>query len=79
MLDKTTTNNNTTVKSSPSGLLQRTHEDSYILRMHHNSPLAKEQVFVKYPEIEGKRIVILQVMNIADGYLLLEIINKEDE
>lgn len=78
MLNKTTNNSKTTVKSSPSGIIQRSKKDSFFIRMHYNSPNAKNDVFTEDPTYNDKPITVLQVMNIPDGYLLIEMIYEED-
>ncbi len=69
----TSVNNNSRVEiNAVSGTIVKTHNKSYIDRMHINSQLAKD-VFRK-----GSDKVILQAMNSHDGYLLVELIDKKD-
>jgi hypothetical protein len=69
-------NQKTTINTPATGIIQRSSAVSYFLRFHHNSNLAKE-LFEPNPEYNKKTISILQMMLIADGYILAECINIE--
>lgn len=69
-------NQKTTINTAATGIIQRSNEASFFLRFHHSSGLAKD-LFKPNPQYEKKPIAILQIMLIADGYVLAECINIE--
>lgn len=61
------------MNSSITGIIQRSNEKSFILRLHQNSELSK-QIFKANPEYYKVPISILQVLIIPEGCLLVEIV-----
>lgn len=72
MLNTSVANRQNVNISAVSGTIVKTHEKSYIARFHIDSQRAKD-VFIKHGDN-----VVLQVMNSHDGYLLTELVSKED-
>jgi len=76
-----TTNNKTsskTILNTPAnGIIQKSNEKSFFLRMHQNSKLA-DILFVEKPEYNDKEIVVLQVLLTHDGWFLVEFVEKDE-
>ena len=70
----TTNNSSTTVFNAPAtGIIQKSNKDSYFLRMHQNSELAKE-IFKEKPEHNRKQVTVLQVLLTHESWFLVEIV-----
>ena len=64
-----------------SGGIYKSHPKSRIVNMHITSELAKEMLTASSrcsPTANGKKIVVLQVINAVEGYVLVEYMYKED-
>ena len=73
----TTNNTNKTVLNTPAnGIIQKSNEKSFFLRMHQNSKLA-DRLFVKNPTYNDKYVVVLQVLLTHDDWFLVEFVEKE--
>lgn len=70
--------------SAVSGTLVKTYKDSFFKAFHYNSRVAEKAFDSRLPNMyynvneQSKAIVVIQCMNIADGWLLAEIMWKED-
>ena len=65
-------------------ILKRTRRDSYFKLVHVGSAVA-EEIFSTYPRVkfeshlqQSYQIVVLQVMNLNNGYLLIEYVEEKD-
>lgn len=64
-----------------SGGIYKSHPKSRIVNMHITSPLSKTVLTAangQEPSANGKEIVVLQVVNAVEGYVLVEYMYKED-
>lgn len=61
-----------------SGTLIKSHPKSRIVRFHMKSGMADTAFSVKQPNINGKNVVILQVMLCGEKELLVEYIREAD-
>lgn len=74
--------NNINLNSYPTGIIQKTQENSFFLKMHYSSERANE-LFREIPIYRinncdnGYVVNILQIMNIGDGYIIVELQKKE--
>lgn len=73
----TTNHNNTNIKTPAAGIIQKSNAKSYFIKFHQTSQLASE-IFTDEPEHKRKRIEVLQVLLINDGYVLVELVKTED-
>ena len=74
---KCTVTNNIKINAC-SGGIYKSHPKSRIVNMKMESGLADKMLTTKQPKIEEKDIVVLQVINSFDGYILVEYMYKED-
>lgn len=73
----TTENNSSTVFNAPAtGIIQKSNKNSYFVRMHQNSELAKE-IFNDKPIYRDKEIVVLQVLLTHEGWFLIELVSVD--
>lgn len=61
-------------RTSVTGILQRSNENSFFVKFHQNSKLA-DKFFEPNPKYNDKPISIIQVMLVHQGYMLVEYIN----
>ena len=78
MFVSTSVKNNISIQAC-SGGIYKSHPKSRIVNMHIQSCLVDEILKVEVsPTVDEKEIVVLQVVNAVDGYLLVEYMYKED-
>jgi hypothetical protein len=70
-----TSNSKVEIKTTATGIIQRSSNESYFLRFHHNSSMA-ERLFTKKPSYDGKPVSVIQMLLIEQGYILAEIIDQ---
>lgn len=70
-----TTNNttNTSFNSPATGIIQKSNQHSYFLRMHQNSELSIE-IFCEEPRHGKNKITVLQVLLTHESWFLVEIV-----
>ncbi len=62
-----------------SGGIYKSHPKSRIVHMHITSELAQQMLTARRePSVNGKEIVVLQVVNAVGEYILIEYMNKDD-
>ena len=66
------------MNSPATGIIQRSSEKSFFIRCHQTSPLS-ESLFNASPKYNNKRVSILQVILINEGYVLIEAVFDENE
>lgn len=66
-----------TFNSPASGIIQKSTEKSFFVRMHQNSQMSKE-VFTDVGEYNKKPVVVLQTLLSHEGWFLTEMIYKKD-
>lgn len=71
-------NNSKTVINTPaSGIIQRSNEKSFFVRMHQKSQLS-DKLFTDNPKYNDKPVMVIQVLLIQENYLLVELVNSDD-
>lgn len=71
-----TINNNTSLNTPATGIVQKSNKHSYFIHMHQNSYLA-DKIFSEQPIHNEKKIAVLQVLLINKDNLLVEIVEIE--
>ena len=70
--------NNVSIKRCPGGIY-KSHPKSRIVGMHITSISATNMLStIVKPIVNGNEVVVLQIVNVADGYVLVEYMYKED-
>jgi len=70
----TTNNNSSTVLNTPAtGIIQKSNKDSFFLRMHQESQLAKT-IFTDVPKYNDVKVTVLQVLLTHESWFLVEIV-----
>lgn len=77
MLNTTNLSLKTTVNQGVSGIIQKSNQKSFFSRFHFNSDRATN-LFGPKSEYDGKSVVIIQMLLITEGYILAELVYKED-
>lgn len=74
-----TTNNNSRVSfnSPATGIIQKSNEKSFFLRMHQNSNLA-DKVFGSNGEYKNEPVIVLQVLLTHEEWYLVEVVKEKD-
>jgi hypothetical protein len=73
----TTENNSSTIFNAPAnGIVQKSNKDSYFLRMHQNSELAKE-IFRERPKHNDIKVTVLQVLLTHESWFLVELVHTD--
>lgn len=70
------TTNNTVINSPANGIIQKSNKDSFMLKMHHASSLARN-IFDTNPKYDGESISIIQVLLIHEGWILVEAVHTD--
>lgn len=55
------------------GIIKKTQKNSFILSFHVNSGLART-LFTDSPTYNGGSVIVLQVMNAADNWVICEVV-----
>jgi len=76
MLNSTTNNQSTKINTPATGIIQKSSDNSFFLKLHQNSELA-EDIFKPKGKYKGDKISVIQVMLINDNWLLVECIYVE--
>lgn len=64
---------------SCAGGIYKSHPKSRIVRVYVNSERAKDMLSTNNePNLDGKKVVVLQIINSVEGYLLVEYMYTED-
>ena len=73
----TTNNNNRTEFNAPAnGIVKKSNKNSYFLRMHQSSELAKE-IFMERPKRGDTNVTVLQVLLTHESWFLVELVNAD--
>jgi len=73
MLNTINNSSKTEIKNPATGIIQQSNEQYFFLRFHQTSQMAKE-IFSSHPKHEDKKVSVIQVLLIGDGWLLAECI-----
>ena len=75
---------NIQMNNPANGIIQKSHLKSFFMKVHHSSIAASELFDIK-PRVrigtgyaDFKYVSVLQVLLMSDGYLLTEVISKEE-
>ena len=69
--------NNINIQACPGGIY-KSHPKSRIVEMHITSSLAESMLSTRDPNVDGVKIVVLQIVNSVEGYILVEYMLQED-
>jgi hypothetical protein len=72
-----TTNNNTTLNTPATGIVQKSNNSSFFLTMHQNSELAKT-IFNENSKYNNIEIIVLQVLLINNGWFIVEVVKSSN-
>ena len=65
--------NQTRINENLGGVIAKSHKDSFFQRMQPGSQYSKE-VFCEEPKINGRKVIVLQVMQMSDNWILAELL-----
>ncbi len=77
MFDTSNTFNRLSLKAPASGIIQKSHEKSFFVRMHQNSSLSGE-IFSDKAKYKNDTVIVLQVLLTHENYLLVEMVSSNN-
>lgn len=76
MWNTTNNSNKTSINIPATGIVQKSNQKSFFLRMQNGSELSKE-IFTKEPMFKGNKVAILQILLIGDWFII-ELVDESE-